>query len=260
MNEHTGHEDMIARYLDGALSPDARLEFEHLMRNDSALAREVRAEGAIRNAFRNDLPSVPSSSAEPSAAITAKLQATLPAGAGGAWVGGGIAGGASLSITGAIFGTTLGVTILSVVGAAGIVLGILLASSLFDRSRSSAGTGAPLPASALPADTSALSPAGGAHSPLPLDLSGTDAGPGTGAAAGRKESRAAAPGTTERNKGDVSPKPAAPDDGGTNARTTAEGAKAEQTEEMLRYLRKETESEIPRVVNKDSVKLKVKVE
>lgn len=259
MNEHTGHEDMIARYLDGALSPEARLEFEHLMRNDSALAREVRAEGAIRNAFRNDLLSVPSSAAEPSAAITAKLQAALPAGAEGV---AGIAGGASLSIPGAIFGTTLGVTILSVVGVAGLVLGILLASSLFDRSDSPAGTGALLPASVLPADTPGVSSAGGAHSPLPVspDLSGTDTGPGTGAAAGRKDSRAAAPGTQERNGKDVSPKPAAPADGGTNARPTAEGAKAEQTEEMLRYLRKETASEIPRVVRKDSVKLKVKVE
>lgn len=257
MNEHTGHEDMIARYLDGALSPEARLEFEHLLRNDSALAREVRAERAIRNTFRNDLLSGPSSAAEPSAAITAKLQATLPAAAGGAGVGGAVAAG-GLSIPGAIFGTTLGVSILSIVGVAGIVLGVLLAFPLFDRSDSPAGGGVPLPASALPADTSGVLPAGGAHGslPPPADLSGTKKRPGTGAAAERKDSRAAA-GTSERNRGGVPPKPA---DGGTNAQAAAERAKAQQTQEMMRYLRKETESEIPRVVRKDSVKLNVKVE
>ncbi len=120
MNEQN---DLITAYLDGTLPPEARAEFERLLRSDSGLRGSLEAERLIRDTMHKELAAFPSVSGSPSAALLARLEATGTTA---------VAGAGATGVLGTIFGTSLGLTIVTAVGAAGLLLGLLLAPSLFD--------------------------------------------------------------------------------------------------------------------------------
>lgn len=258
MIKHTGSDDLIAKYLDGLLSPEARLEFERLMREDSILAREVRAEGLIRSALLSDGVRLPDGAAEPSPAILKKLSATSGSGVAGSAASQAVAGGAAQSVLGAIFGTTLGITIISVVGIAGLVLGVFLVAPIFREPGKSGRVERVEPASALPAAV----PAGEANRPAtttpgvtgvretggqtPEVRKNTDVGDSIPRV--DRDGRAASPSTSTR------------DVGGSELRENKSAEGTTEADEMMRYLQRQRDVETPRVIRKDSVKLKLEVE
>lgn len=255
MIKHLGAGDMIANYLDGALSPEARLEFEDLMRRDAALEREVRAEGAIRRSLGKDTTPLPYTSVEPSSAITAKLAATPASGVAGGIASQAVAAGAAQNILGAIFGTTLGVTVLSVVGIAGLVLGIFLIAPMIRENDLPMETEQTVPPASLPSGNSVGNTeqhaTAGSFNPQPSEAD-------KNADARKKKANTNTPQVPPEGSLNTSVSSTGRSEG-VETQSTAESEQSTEVDEMTNYLRSQ-ESNTPRLIRKDSVKLKLNVE
>ena len=122
----------IEEYVQGVMPEKLRIPFEQELEQNSSLRRLVEAERALVNAVRRDASINIASASEVLPSVLAAKLASTPAVTAGAAAGGGIMS--------AIFGTKVGIFIVSVIGGLGILLGILLAGSIFGEEEPSAGT------------------------------------------------------------------------------------------------------------------------